>query len=239
MSSENYHRNQYEQSRHEESEDNNLRKKVLTVMRAVLENYISREESGTDDGLGKFDTLIHDRIIEWRIYERNRKIQKFTFYFIATFFIVPIMLMYGAFNTWWHVASFVVGVFLVSWFMQYAKTIAIKGNAATDTYEGKEGVKKAIADIWFETILSVKLSYIYALILLSLWVVLGYYFGEDLGKAVTMWTNFVLNFFGLELQNVNPYYLITLIFILNLTSLLGDYLFWKINYPRKIYQGDD
>ena len=239
MSSNNYHLNQYEQNRHEEISEMNMRKKVLTGMRAVLQNYISREESGTGSGMGKFDTLIHDRIIEWRTYERNRKAKKFTLYFIATFFIVPIMMIFGAFDSWLKVLSFSVGVFVVSWMLQYAKTIAIKGHAATDTYEGREGVRKAIADIWFETILSVKLSYIYALLLLTAWALLALYFGEDLGNIITSWTNFILGFFGFELTGVNPYYLILLIFIINFSSLLGDYLFWRLLYPRKVKKESD
>jgi len=238
MSSENYHRNQYEQGRSDHSEAS-LRKKILTGMRAVLQNYISREESGTGSGMGKFDTLIHDRIMEWRIYERNRKIAKFSFYFVATFFIVPIMIMYGAFNTWYQVGTFSLGVFVVSWLMQYGKTIAIRGHAASDTYEAREGVRKAISDIWFETLLSVRLSYIYAVILLLFWVVLAYFFGSALGDLLLLWTNLFLSFFGLALVNINPDYLVALIFILNLSSLLGDYLFWKILYNRKIPKRED
>jgi hypothetical protein len=233
MSSDNFHKNQYEQGRDDYS-NSSLRKKILTGMRAVLQNYISREESGTAGGMGKFDTLIHDRTMEWRIYERNRKIKKFSFYFVATFFIVPIMIMYGAFDTWLQVGTFSIGVFVVSWLLQYGKTIAIRGHAATDTPTAKEGVRKAIADIWFETILSVKLSYLYAIILLIVWAGLGYFFGSSLGEFFLGWTNLLLSFFNFELYAVNPNYLVALVFILNLSSLLGDYLFWKILYNRRV-----
>jgi|GEM_PF-4315424 len=234
MSSKNYHQGQYELNRtdrHDESEERNLRRSVLTGMRAVLQNYISREEAGTSGGMGNFDTLIHDRIIQWRIYERNRKFKKFTWYFAATFFIVPIAIMIGALQSWWAVGSFAIGVFAVSWVLQYAKTLSIKGHAATDTPEGKRGVQKAIADIWWETILSVRLSYYYALALLFVWVVLALYF--SLGNMLVLWYSFILHFFGFSIYMVNPYFLTVLVFIINFASFSGDYLFWKINYPRR------
>ncbi len=98
MGSGDFHKNQYESGRGEESE--NLRKKVSLGMRAVLQNYISREEGGTSQGIGKFDALIHDRLSEWRSFERTRKINKIIVYFILSFFIVPVMLMLGTFSSW-------------------------------------------------------------------------------------------------------------------------------------------
>ena len=228
MGSENFHQNQYEESRDDES----LKKKVRTGMRAVLQNYISREEAGTSRGMGKFDTLIHDRLAEWRSLERTSKIKKITFYFIGTFIIVPIALAFGTFNTWLGVAGFSISVFIFSWILQYIKTITIRAYAPNDTIEARNGVRKAISDIWFETLYSVKISYAYGLLLIFSWGLLGYLFGENIDQYIIAWVNIIINFFGVEITHIDTYFLVTLIFIINLSSLTGDYLFWKIFYHR-------
>lgn len=230
MGSENFHRNQYEEGR---GDDESLKKKVRTGMRAVLQNYISREEAGTGRGIGKFDTLIHDRLAEWRVLERSSKIKKFTFYFFGTFFIVPIMLMFGAFNSWLGVASFAIGVFIFSWTLQFLKTITIRAYAPSDTKEAKNGVKKAISDIWFETLYSVKIAYAFGLLLILAWGFFGYFFGENLDQIIASWVNLIINQFGVEISHVDTYFFVTLIFIINFASLAGDYLFWKIFYSRE------
>lgn len=230
MSSENFHRNQYEEGRGDEE---SLKKKVRTGMRAVLQNYISREEAGTSRGMGKFDTLIHDRLAEWRTLERSNKIKKFTFYFFGTFILVPIMLMFGAFNSWLGVVSFTIGVFMFSWTLQFLKTITIRAYAPSDTPEAKSGVQKAISDIWFETLYSVKIAYAFGLLLILAWGFFGYFFGENLDQIIASWVNLIINFFGIEISHVDTYFFVTLIFIINFASLAGDYLFWKIFYPRK------
>lgn len=230
MSSENFHRNQYEQGR---GDAESLKKKVRTGMRAVLQNYISREEAGTGRGLGTFDTLIHDRLAEWRALERTNKIKKFTFYFFGTFILVPVMLMFGAFNTWLSVATFAIGVFIFSWSLQFLKTITIRAYAPSHTAEARRGVKKAISGIWFETLYSVKISYLFGLLLISTWGFFGYFFGENLDQIIVSWVNLIINFFGIEITHIDTYFFVTLIFIINFASLAGDYLFWKIFYRRE------
>jgi len=232
MGNTDFHKNQYETGRGK-GEGEKLKEKVTSGLRVVLQNYISREEADTGRGMGKFDALVHDRISLWREYERNLKMRKFTLYYILTFFIVPVMLITGAFGSWLGVVGFSIGVFGVSWLLQYAKTIKIRAYAPTDSKESREGVKKAISDIWFETLLSVRLSYLWALFLLLVWGIVAYYFGDRLGNIITSWVNFIIGFFGKEITYVEPYYFVSLIFIINMSSLLGDYLFWKILYPRE------
>ena len=143
------------------------------------------------------------------------------------------MLMFGAFNTWLGVASFTIGVFIFSWALQFLKTITIRAYAPTDTKEAKDGVRKAIADIWFETLYSVKIAYAFGFLLVMAWGFFGYFFGENLDQIIASWVNLIINLFGVEITHVDTYFFVTLIFIINFASLAGDYLFWKIFYSRE------
>jgi len=234
MGSGDFHKNQYESGRGDEVD--NLKKKVRLGMRAVLQNYISREQAGSGKGMGKFDALIHDRISEWRAYERNAKIKKIIIYFILSFFIVPMMLMTGTFSTWLGIAAFIIGVFLFSYALQFIKTITIRAFAPSDSKQAREGVKKAIADIWFETLYSVKIAYFVGFLMLFIWGVVGYYLGENLDQYLAYFINIIINFFGVSITHVDTYFFVNLILMINAASLLGDYLFWKINYRRVIQE---
>lgn len=230
MGSGDFHKNQYEQGR---DEDADLKKKVKIGLRAVLQNYISREEAATGGGMGKFDTLTHDRLAEWRTLERRNKIRKILIYFIGSFLMIPILLAFGAFNSWLAVVSFAIAVFSLSWILQYIKTITIRAYAPTDTEAAKVGVTKAISGIWFETLYSVKIAYFFGFILLVTWGLLGVIFGENLDQYIAYWVNLIIGFFNIQIVHVDTYFFVSLIFILNFASLTGDYLFWKIFYPRK------
>ncbi len=118
--------------------------------------------------------------------------------------------------------------------MQYIKTITIRAYAPSDTPASKRGVKKAISDIWFETLYSVKIAYFVGFIMLCLWAIVGYFFGENLDQYIAYFVNLIIGFFGVTISHVDTYFFFTIIFIINFASLAGDYLFWKINYRRKL-----
>lgn len=235
MSSSDFHKNQYREHRFNDAEEKEISKKekVMSGIRAVLQNYISQEESGTATGMGKFDTLIHDRIVEWKAYERKKKTTKFTVFIFFSFFIVPLLVIGDLLSSWSDLLVAGAILFFISYFTQSIKIFIIKGQVPRDTREAKEGVKKAIADIWFETVLSVGFSYIIAFSIIGIMGVFFYLFQQFSGDLIYSITIYFYEIMGLGIKPFNPYFILAVIMTLCLSFILGDLSYYLIFYRKK------
>lgn len=225
-----FNKRQYEEDR--KKNYNSQKEFVAQGIRAVLTMYMARERDPLNNGL---DILVNDRISEWRTLERIDKFWGFKKFMFINFFIVAMLGAFGQLNTIQSIFAYLFAISIITLIRQLIKLIFIRGNVGTKYTYQRLGVKRAIRDVWFETIISVQISYFIATAInLFLWI-LSLTLLSDVFSYVMGWFVSISDYLGdLGDNTVEATQLLNIFFISNLVCIWVDFIYWKLIYTRNI-----
>jgi hypothetical protein len=228
MGSSQFNKTQYEEER--KKDYNSQQESIRRGIRAVLTMYMARER----DHRNVLDVLVHDRISEWRTMERVAKFATFKKFFFISMFFVALGGAYGIFEVFKYKVLVYVSIGIYAFSAQFFKVIFITGQVSKKYPFQKRAVKRAIRDVWFETVISVQLAYyVFLAIILLVW---GLANANDHVLDIVVYTIYWLEelciylLFLDGLEATNPVELMNIFFLANSIFIISDFMFWKLVY---------
>ena len=194
----------------------------ISSIRAVLDNFIIREVQRIE---GNFDTIINDRIVEWRQHLKKKKLKKFIYFFIFSIFLAIVSDIY--------VEKYTLATYLtigaMAFIPQFIYYLVINGQVSTKYIEEEIGVKKALKVIFFESLMSVHIVHLFVFIIITIILaLLAYTSLIDYFVIVVKELSVILSRIIPTDGAFNPKEILYSVFIYNTIFIFVDYIFWFI-----------